>query len=145
MKDENSKPEEPYSPIDDKEKVDGIYAQVCKELKIPVAVAAWIAAIELKTTRQRAMMAVWLYDSRETDVYKLLAKAREIAGTAGTNGESSGKETTQLRKPLPRPLSKAQGARAGAARGAVKKAHTTSASKKGASRITGRRPPAEKP
>ena len=107
MKDDKSKPEEPYSPIDDKEKVDRLYADVCKELKIPVDVAAWIAAIELKTTRQRAIMTVWLYDSRETDVYKLLAKAREIAETAGTNGESSGKETTQLRKPLPRPLFRA--------------------------------------
>lgn len=62
-----------------KERIDYLFAKVCKSLEIPCDVATWLAAIELKTERQRAEMAVWLYDSKETDVPKLLAKAKEIA------------------------------------------------------------------
>ncbi len=62
-----------------KERVDYLFAKVYKSLEIPFDVATWLAAIELKTERQRAEMAVWLYENKETDVTKLLAKAKEIA------------------------------------------------------------------
>jgi hypothetical protein len=56
-----------------------LFLDVCKELKIPCAVAAWIGSMILKTDEQAAKMAVWLWDNRERDVQKLLAKAEEIA------------------------------------------------------------------
>lgn len=53
--------------------------RVFKSLDIPCDLAVWITAVQLKTERQKAEMAVWAWRTKETNQERILQKAMGLS------------------------------------------------------------------